>query len=116
MSEQPATYRPPTDHVTMIPPAGEPVDWTSITGEARLQAGGLAGTGPVLNLCEDRLAFLVLLLAAALADRETILPSDRSPGGLLGARSSYKSATVRYDSKDMARRVSPSGRKTRSPD
>ena len=95
MSEQPATYRPPTDHVTMIPPAGEPVDWTSITGEARLQAGGLAGTGPVLNLCEDRLAFLVLLLAAALADRETILPSDRSPGGLLGARSSYKSATVR---------------------
>lgn len=109
MSEQPATHRPPTDHVTMIAPDGKPVGWGGIAGEARRQAAGLTGTGPVLNLCEDRLAFLVLLLAAALADRETILPSDRSPGGLLGVKSSYKSATVRYDSKDMARRVSAAG-------
>lgn len=109
MSERPASYRPPTGHVTMIPPAGEPVGWGSIAGEVRRQTAGLTGTGPVVNLCEDRLAFLVLLLAAALADRETILPSDRSPGGLLGVGSMYKSATVRYDSEFIARRVSAAG-------
>jgi hypothetical protein len=93
----------------MIPPGGKPVGWASISGEARRQAAGLTGTGPVVNLCEDRLAFLVLLLAAALADRETILPSDRSPGGLLGIGSMYKLATARYDNEFMARRVSAAG-------
>ena len=85
MSERPASRLPASRSCNDDPPAGEPVGWASIAGEARRQAAGLAGTGPVVNLCEDRLAFLVLLLAAALADRETILPSDRSPGGLRGS-------------------------------
>jgi hypothetical protein len=93
----------------MISPAGKPVGWASIAGEARRQAAGLAGTGPVVNLCEDRLAFLVMLVAAALADRETILPSDRSPDSLRGVGSIYESATVRYDSEEMAGRVSAAG-------
>jgi acyl-CoA synthetase (AMP-forming)/AMP-acid ligase II len=93
----------------MIPTVGQPVGWPGIAGEARRRAAGLAGTGPVVNLCEDRLGFLVLLLAAALADRETILPSDRSPGSLLGVFSTYKSATARYDSEEMASKLSAAG-------
>lgn len=109
MSERPAPPHPSIDRVTMIPPNGKPVGWSSMVGEAHRQAARLAGTGPVVNLCEDRLAFLVTLLATALAGRETILPSDRSPASLLDISSNYESATVRYDNEEMARGVFAAG-------
>ncbi|MBE9556024.1 MAG: acyl-CoA synthetase [Proteobacteria bacterium] len=109
MSERPAPPHPSIDRVTMIPPDGKPVGWASIAGEAHRQAARLAGTGPVVNLCEDRLAFLVTLLATALAGRETILPSDRSPASLSGISSIYESAPARYDNEELARGVSTAG-------
>lgn len=95
--------------LSIVPPTGDPVEWPVIAGEARKLAAGLAGAGPIMNLCEDRRAFLVLLLATALVKRDTILPSDRSPGGLRGAGSVCGEATACYDSEDMARKVAVAG-------
>jgi len=89
----------------MVTPAGEAIGWDAIAAAACRLAPRLPGTGAILNLCEDRLAFLVLLLATAVGNRETVLPSDRSPGGLLAAGSIYGNATACYDSEDMARKV-----------
>lgn len=109
MSEGAASRRNSAGRVSIVTPAGDSVGWLTISAEARRLAAGLAGAGPIMNLCEDRLAFLVLLLATALAGRETILPSDRSPGGLRGAGSVYGEATACYDSEDMARKAAAAG-------
>ena len=109
MFERTASGRPSNDHVIMMPPAGKPIGWASISCQARQQASGLVGTGPIMNLCEDRFAFLVMLLAAALAERVTILPSDRSPGSLRDVISTYDSIAAWYDNEEMADRLSAVG-------
>jgi acyl-CoA synthetase (AMP-forming)/AMP-acid ligase II len=88
---------------------GQAVGWAGISCAARRHVASVAGTGPIVNLCEDRLAFLVLLLAAALAQRVTVLPSDRSPGSLRNIFSAYDSLTACYDSEEMADRLSAAG-------
>jgi len=109
MSEEPASQRISAGCLSMVTPAGESIGWAAIAGTARRLAPRLPGTGAILNLCEDRLAFLVLLLATAWGNRATILPSDRSPGGLLAAGSIYGNATACYDSEDMACKVAAAG-------
>lgn len=109
MVEPMASPQPAPDHVTMISPDGTPVNWSAIVGEARGQSVRLGGGGPVVNLCEDRLAFLVLLLAAGLASRVTVLPSDRSPNGLRSIGDRYPGATVFCDGAEMATRASAAG-------
>ena len=108
MVEASEPSRPPENHLTMILSNGKEVGWPNIAGEAFRLSRQLTGGGPVINLCEDRLAFTVLLLAAGLAGRMTILPSDRSPNGLRSINARYPGATAYCDVLDKAMRVSAS--------
>ena len=101
MSEGATSQYIAAGRLSMVTPAGEAIGWAAIAAAACRLAPRLPGAGAILNLCEDRLAFLVLLLATALENRATILPSDRSPGGLLAAGSIYGNSTACYDSEDF---------------
>ena len=93
----------------VIPQEGEPVSSDRIAASARRLAAGMPGDGAIVNLCEDRLAFLSALLAAALSGRDSILPSDRSPEGLRAVAGRYPEATTLCDAAEIADRATVAG-------
>jgi acyl-CoA synthetase (AMP-forming)/AMP-acid ligase II len=99
------------DALEVIRAEGSPVAGTSIVAEAKRQAADFSDEcGEIVNLCEDRLSFLSTLLAAALTDRVTVLPSDRSLEGLRSAVAGrYPNATILCDSGQVGKRVAAAG-------
>lgn len=65
--------------------------------------------GPIMNLCEDRLYFLVSLLGAAIAGRTTILPSERTQSGLIAAMKRFPNAVAHCDTDEGAAKARAAG-------
>lgn len=62
--------------------AGQPIDATQFCSAAIAFAAELPRKGYVLNLCEDRLSFMLGFAAALLARQVSVLPYSRAPGVL----------------------------------
>lgn len=93
----------------VIPQEGEPVSSARVAASARRLAAGMPSDGAIVNLCEDRLAFLSTLLAAASAGRDSILPSDRSPEGLRAVAGRYPEAMTLCDAGEIVERATAAG-------
>lgn len=89
--------------------AGGAVDGAALLRAAARFAESLPGSGPVLNLCTNRLGFTVGILAALLSGRPSVMGPDRSGAGLAGLRAQYPVAAELADA-DLALTVLPSDR------
>ena len=63
--------------------AGRPVDAAHFCGAAAAFAAALPRKRHVLNLCEDRLSFMLGFAAALIARQVSLLPFSRAPGALM---------------------------------
>lgn len=88
---------------------GRMADWPAVAGAARRLAARLGEGGPVVNLCEDRRAFLSVLVATAICGRSGILPSDRSPEGIRSVAERYPDAVGLHDGGEVAQRAAQAG-------
>lgn len=61
---------------------GSPVSARRFLADARQLAAALPSGGPAINLCSDRYAFAVGLVAAMLCDQASLLPPDARPDTL----------------------------------
>lgn len=93
----------------LVGPDGRSVGWTETSRAAHRLSFALAGHAAVVNLCEDRLSFLVVLMAAALAGRTSVIPSDRSLSGLQSIGSLYPNAMAFAEAPEVVRRAGSAG-------
>ena len=61
---------------------GLPISRRTLLGQVRRMAASLPDRPQVANLCRDRHAFIVALLAATVRGQVTVLPNDRAPATL----------------------------------
>lgn len=97
------------DRLQLVLPDGRWAGMPEAGGLASRLAAGLAGEGAIVNLCEDRLSFLAVLMAAALAGRTSLIPSDRSPRGLRSVGRLYPKARAFADEGDIAQQARAAG-------
>src|SRR5258706_4092330 len=71
---------------------GVPVAWEQFLAAAHALARRLPQDGYCINLCDDRLNFLLGFAAALLARSTSLLPQSRAPDGLRELASSYRNA------------------------
>lgn len=68
---------------------GLPISRGALLGQVRRTAAGLPQRTHVANLCRDRHAFIVALLAAVSRGQLTVLPNDRAPATLWALSKRY---------------------------
>ena len=71
---------------------GQPVPWEDFLAAAHALARRLPRDGYCINLCDDRLNFLLAFAAALLARSTSLLPQSRAPGSLRDLQNSYRNA------------------------
>lgn len=86
----------PADAALFRGPAGT-VEMATFLRAAHRVAGTLTGSGPLLNLCYERLGLAVGFVAAVIAGRPCVLASDRSEAGAAALRARFANAGVVMD-------------------
>jgi acyl-coenzyme A synthetase/AMP-(fatty) acid ligase len=81
---------------------GRPVALREVLGAAQALAARLPAGGHCINLCDDRLNFIVGYAAALIARATTVLPHSRAPEVLEELRRMYDGAQVIADHDDAA--------------
>lgn len=81
---------------------GRPVALREVLGAAHALAARLTAGGCCINLCDDRLNFIVGFAAALIARATTVLPHSRAPQVLEELRRMYDGALVIADHDDDA--------------
>ena len=90
MTPEPARAFPTDpDRVVLVSRTGESLTWGEISGQARALSETFPAAPNVMNLCVDRHAFIVTLLAAMIGGRTTLLPSDRTPPSMAALAGDY---------------------------
>ena len=84
-----------------------PVPTGRYFAEVLALAPRLAGAGHVLNLCEDRYAFMVGLGAALVAGAPTLMPSSTAPSALAGLASRYPNLVGLHDEAERPAELPP---------
>ncbi|MFO1035842.1 MAG: AMP-binding protein [Geminicoccaceae bacterium] len=74
--------------------SGEPVPAAHFLGDVERLAADLPGEGHVLNLCQERYAFLVAFAAALRRGLVTLLSSDQAPARLASLAADYGPCTA----------------------
>jgi len=100
---------PPTFDVHAITAGGRQVGPAEFSRKAGV-AAPIPGAGSIVNLCEDRLNFLVAFAAAMLCGRTVLLPQSRAPAAVAELRSRYPGSTVVDDSSVAADDGAPAAR------
>ncbi len=79
---------PEADRVLLVTESGEAVTLGALARQARCFSESLPAEPHLVNLCQDRHAFMVTMLAAVIGGRTTLVPSDRTPYnlGMLASR------------------------------
>ena len=77
--------------------AGGVIDGAALLRAAARIGASLAGDGPVLNLCTERLGFAAGIVAALLQGRVSVLAPDRSPAGLAALLAQFPDAVTLAD-------------------
>src|SRR5262245_35638386 len=80
---------------------GEPVSAGRFQAAARELAGQLPRTRYVLNLCEDRLNFMLGFAAALIAGQAALLPPSRAAGVVREVFTSHPDACCLADHNDL---------------
>jgi acyl-coenzyme A synthetase/AMP-(fatty) acid ligase len=81
---------------------GRPVTLAAALRAANALAARLPRDGHCINLCDDRLNFIVAFAAALMARATTVLPHSRAPQVLEELRRSYDGAQIVADQDDAA--------------
>jgi len=81
--------------------AREPVDVGRFCSAAAALAAALPRKRHVLNLCEDRLSFMLGFAAAMIARQVSLLPSSKAPGAVLDLFASHSDVYCLADSADV---------------
>jgi AMP-binding enzyme len=76
---------------------GQPVPWEHFLAAAHAFARRLPQGGYCINLCDDRLNFLLAFAAALLARSTSLLPQSRAPDTLRELANSYRNAVPLVD-------------------
>ena len=76
---------------------GQPVPWEHFLAAAHALARRLPQDGYCINLCDDRLNFLLAFAAALLARSTSLLPQSRAPDSLRELENSYRNAVAIAD-------------------
>jgi acyl-coenzyme A synthetase/AMP-(fatty) acid ligase len=71
---------------------GVPVPWEEFLAAAHALARRLPQDGYCINLCDDRLNFMLAFAAALLARTTSLLPQSRAPDSLRELQNSYRDA------------------------
>lgn len=74
--------------------ATAPVSASTFQGSVASLANGLAATGAVINLCDDRYRFLVAFAAALSRGKTTLLPPSHAPAALAELLAAYPDCSV----------------------
>lgn len=88
MADPARELTPEADRVLLVTESGEAVTLGALARQARCFFESLPAEPHLVNLCQDRHAFMVTLLAAVISGGTTLVPSDRTPRslGILAAR------------------------------
>jgi acyl-coenzyme A synthetase/AMP-(fatty) acid ligase len=86
---------------------GRPIALRAVLGAAHALAARLPAGGTCINLCDDRLNFIVGFAAALIARATTVLPHSRAPEVLEELRRMHGGAQVIADHNDFAHAGGP---------